>query len=164
MLWGSIKIALSCSLRNSTTSFSVLYNCYKRLQRFTNTTWLIHYVRTFLLKYCQQTLLYHESTTNQTAIARACTWPPWSHLAVMEIATISAKLFVTEYCYHCTWNNLGVQLSSGTPFLLSPSCYSKVYCGTQNHSTWGAAPNSGHKFCCHSSSPQIASKIQPVLT
>ena len=56
---------------------------------------------------------------------------------------------------------LGVQSSSSVPFLLCPSCYSKVYRHfnpTHTCSTCGATPKPGQKFHRHSPDPVIISK------
>ena len=56
---------------------------------------------------------------------------------------------------------LGVQSSSSTPFLLCPSCYSKVYRELnhpQNCSSCGATPKPGQKLYRHSPNPVVVSK------
>ena len=56
---------------------------------------------------------------------------------------------------------LGVQSSSSTPFLLCPSCYSKVYRELnhpQNCSSCGATPKPGQKLYHHSPNPVVVSK------
>ena len=56
---------------------------------------------------------------------------------------------------------LGVQSSPSTPFLLCPSCYSKVYRELnhpQNCSSCGATPKPGQKLYRHSPNPVVVSK------
>ena len=69
---------------------------------------------------------------------------------------ISSSYIIYKH-HHLPW----VQSSTSTPFLLCPSCYSKVYRHfnpTQTYSTCRATPKPGQKFHRHSPNPVIVSK------
>ena len=82
--WSSIKIEVSYSLRDSSTSLLVLIT--KRLTQLTTLVNYYHYEHKYFIE-TLSTSITLSSITKQ--LARSCTSPPWSPLTVTEIAAVS---------------------------------------------------------------------------